>query len=295
MKAPRFDYVRPAGLEAAIAFLAEHGEEAKLIAGGQSLVPMLAFRLAAPRFLVDIGRLTELKQLVIDAKGVTLGALTRWRDIERNEELQHAHPLLVEAVRHVAHYQIRNRGTVGGSLAHADPAAEMPGIAVACEAEITVAGPRGRRTIPAREFFMGALTTALQPDEIIVALRLPPWRAGRRWAFREFARRRGDFALAGIALFYDLADGRAVNPHAGAIGVADTPLRLPAVEAAINGHVVDEEVVRAAGAAAAASVDPADDIHAPGDYRRALLGTLTQRALASAADVNMTDGTKEGR
>lgn len=295
MKAPRFDYVRPAGLEAAIAFLAEHGEEAKLIAGGQSLVPMLAFRLAAPRFLVDIGRLTELKQLVIDAKGVTLGALTRWRDIERNEELQRAHPLLVEAVRHVAHYQIRNRGTVGGSLAHADPAAEMPGIAVACEAEITVAGPRGRRTIPAREFFMGALTTALQPDEIIVALRLPPWRAGRRWAFREFARRRGDFALAGIALFYDLADGRAVNAHAGAIGVADTPLRLPVVEAAINGHVVDEEVVRAAGAAAAASVDPADDIHAPGDYRRALLGTLTQRALASAADVNMTDGTKEGR
>jgi len=290
MKASRFDYVRPAGLEAAIAFLSEHGEEAKLIAGGQSLVPMLAFRLAAPRFLVDIGRLTELKQLVIDANGVTLGALTRWRDIERNEELQRAHPLLVEAVRHVAHYQIRNRGTVGGSLAHADPAAEMPGIAVACEAEITVAGPRGRRTIPAREFFLGALTTALQPDEIIVALRLPPWRAGRHWAFREFARRRGDFALAGIALFYDLADGRAVNAHAGAIGVADTPLRLPAVEAAINGHIVDEEIVRAAAAAAAASVDPDDDIHAPGEYRRALLGTLTERALASASGVVLKDG-----
>ena len=138
MKAASFEYVRPDRLESAIAFLAEHGDEAKVIAGGQSLVPILAFRLTAPRFLVDIGRISELRRVAIDADGIRLGALARWRDIERNEELQRAHPLLVEAIRHVAHYQIRNRGTVGGSLAHADPAAEMPGIAVTCEAKIVV-------------------------------------------------------------------------------------------------------------------------------------------------------------
>ena len=138
----------PTAWKRAIAFLAEHGDEAKVIAGGQSLVPILAFRLTAPRFLVDIGRISELRRVAIDADGIRLGALARWRDIERNEELQRAHPLLVEAIRHVAHYQIRNRGTVGGSLAHADPAAEMPGIAVTCEAKIVVAGQKGTTRHP---------------------------------------------------------------------------------------------------------------------------------------------------
>ena len=293
MKAPRFDYIRPDRLEAAIAFLAEHRDEAKVIAGGQSLVPMLAFRLAAPRFLVDIGSIAELKGIATDAGGIRLGALTRWRDIERNEQLQRAHPLLVEAITHVAHYQIRNRGTVGGSLAQADPAAEMPGIAVTCEAEIVVMGRDEQRTISARDFFVGALTTTLRPDEIIVEVRLPPWRPGRRWAFTEFARRRGDFALAGIALFYDIEDGRAVNVHAGAIGVADTPVRLPAVETALNGQSVTESVIRSAGAAASASVNPADDIHAPGDYRRALLGVLTERALVSAAGLALKENAQQ--
>jgi aerobic carbon-monoxide dehydrogenase medium subunit len=283
MKAPSFDYVRPDRLETAIEFLTEHGDDAKVIAGGQSLVPMLAFRLAAPRFLVDIGRISELRRIAIDTGGIRLGALARWRDIERNEELRRAHPLLVEAIRHVAHYQIRNRGTVGGSLAHADPAAEMPGIAVTCEAKVVIAGRKGQRVVPAAEFFTGALTTALQPDELIVEVRLPPWNPNRRWAFMEFARRRGDFALAGIALYYDIERERARDTHVGAIGIADTPVRLPAVEAAINGKTISETVVRAAGAAAFESVDPPDDIHAPGDYRRALLQVLTERALSSAA------------
>jgi carbon-monoxide dehydrogenase medium subunit len=283
MKAPSFDYVRPDRLDTAIEFLTAHGDDAKVIAGGQSLVPMLAFRLAAPRFLVDIGRIAELRHIAIDADGVRLGALARWRDIERNEKLHRAHPLLVEAIRHVAHYQIRNRGTVGGSLAHADPAAEMPGIAVTCEAEVIVAGRKGQRVMPAAEFFTGALTTALQPDELIVEVRLPPWNPNRRWAFMEFARRRGDFALAGVALYYDMEHERAREAHVGAIGIADTPVRLPAVEAAINGNTITETVVHAAGAAAFDSVDPPDDIHAPGDYRRALLQVLTERALSSAA------------
>ena len=283
MKAPSFDYVRPDRLETAIEFLTEHGDDAKVIAGGQSLVPMLAFRLAAPRFLVDIGRISELRRIAIDTGGIRLGALARWRDIERNEELRRAHPLLVEAIRHVAHYQIRNRGTVGGSLAHADPAAEMPGIAITCEAKVVIAGRKGQRVVPAAEFFTGALTTALQPDELIVEVRLPPWNPNRRWAFMEFARRRGDFAIAGIALYYDIEHDRARDAHVGAIGIADTPVRLPAVEATINGKTISETVVRAAAAAAFESVDPPDDIHAPGDYRRALLQALTERALSSAA------------
>jgi carbon-monoxide dehydrogenase medium subunit len=278
-------------LEDAIAMLAKYGGEAKPIAGGQSLVPMMAFRLAAPQYLIDISRLPGLSEISIDDQGVQIGALVRWRDIERSTALARAHPLLVEAVRHVAHYQIRNRGTVGGSLAHADPAAEMPGIAMTCDAQIVVAGPRGQRLIAAKEFFSAALSTALAFDELIVAVQFPPWPVGRRWAFHEFARRRGDFALAGVAAFYDPdPDGAAFNVHIGVIGVADTPLRLTKAEAAVDGRPITEELVRSAAAIASSSVDPSDDIHAPGDYRRALLGVLVERALAQASGISMEGG-----
>src|SRR6476660_985485 len=158
-----------------MALLVKHGGDAKIIAGGQSLMPLLAFRLASPDYLIDIGRLQQLKRIDITPDRVEFGALVRWRDIEKDAQLARAHPLLAEAVRHVAHYQIRNRGTVGGSLAHADPAAEFPGIAVACEAQINVVGLNGPRTILASEFFVDSLTTALLPDEVIVSVRLPPW------------------------------------------------------------------------------------------------------------------------
>ena len=290
MKAHRFDYVRPTRLEHAIEVLAEHGDQAKVIAGGQSLVPMLAFRLAAPRFLVDIGRLPDLNHITIDDGGIRIGALVRWRDIECSAELKQAHPLLVEATRHVAHYQIRNRGTVGGSLAHADPAAELPGLALTCEAEILVVGQHGQRTIPADEFFIGPLSTSLRQDELIVELRLPGWRAGRRWAFEEFSRRRGDFALAGVVLFYDTEqNGHAESIQIGAIGVADTPIRLTAAESVVQGKVITDTIVREAGAAASESVRPADDIHAPGEYRRALIGVLTERALALASGLSLQE------
>jgi carbon-monoxide dehydrogenase medium subunit len=277
-------------LEHAIEILAEHGDQAKVIAGGQSLVPMLAFRLAAPRFLVDIGRLPDLNRITIGDGGIRIGALVRWRDIECSAELKVAHPLLVEAIRHVAHYQIRNRGTVGGSLAHADPAAELPGIALTCGAEILVVGQRGQRTISADEFFIGPLSTSLRQDELIVELRLPPWRAGRRWAFEEFSRRRGDFALAGVALFYDLQqNGDAENVQIGAIGIADTPVRLAAAESVVQGKPITEAIAREAGAAASETVHPADDIHAPGEYRRALIGVLTERALAHASGPTLAE------
>lgn len=283
MKLPPFEYACPSTVAEAVALLASHDGEAKPLAGGQSLVPMLAFRVASPALLVDLRKLAELRQIKIGQDGVTLGAMVRWRDILDDERLAKAQPLLVAAVGHVAHYQIRNRGTVGGSLAHADPAAELPGIVITCDAKIVAIGKSGARTIDAANFFQGPLITALKPDEIISEIRFPAWPAKRRFGFEEFARRRGDFALAAAMLFYDEDGGKARNAHAGAIGVADRPLRLTAVEQVLNGKAVDEAVIAKAEAAASASVDPADDIHASGAYRKALVGVMVERALRRAA------------
>jgi carbon-monoxide dehydrogenase medium subunit len=283
MKLPAFDYACPTTLPEAVQLLAAH-DDAKALAGGQSLVPMLAFRLVQPALLVDLRKLADLRGIAVAQNGVTLGAMVRWRDIEDDGRLSSAHPLLKAAIAHVAHYQIRNRGTVGGSMAHADPAAEMPGIALTCDAEIAVFGKSGARVFRAADFFTGALTTALAPDEIIVEVRLPAWPAGRRWGFAEFARRRGDFAMAAAAVFYDEdARGRAINAHVGVIGVADRPLRLPGVEALLNGATIDAATIALAEAAAAAAVDPPADIHAGAAYRRALAGTMVERALKQAA------------
>ena len=195
MKPAPFDYQAPDTLREAIDLLASN-PEAFVIAGGQSLMPVLAFRLATPSLLVDLRRLPGLGNIAISDDGFRLGALVRWRDIEDDQRLMAAHPLLHAAVTHVAHYQIRNRGTVGGSLAHADPAAELPGVAVTCEGEITLFGAAGSRTVRAGDFFTGPLSTLRRPDEIVTELRLPKWPSGRRWAFRKYARRDGDFALA---------------------------------------------------------------------------------------------------
>jgi aerobic carbon-monoxide dehydrogenase medium subunit len=284
MKSPAFDYARPTTLAEAVSLLTSREGEAKVLAGGQSLVPMLAFRLAAPTLLVDLNRLNELRYIRIEDDGVRLGAMVRWRQIEDDVRLVSAHPLLVAALKHVAHYQVRNRGTIGGSLAHADPAAELPGIVVTCEGEITAIGVAGRRVMRAADFFLGPLTTALKPEEIIVELHLPPWPAQRRWGFEEFSRRRGDFALAAAALYYDtLPDGRASNSHVGVMGVGDRPQRLAQVEAILNGRVIDSDTVAEAERAAAAAVKPSDDIHASAAYRRALVATMVGRALKRAA------------
>ena len=284
MKLPQFEYASPATLTEAVALLAQHHGDARLLAGGQSLVPLLAFRLASPQLLIDLRRLQGLDQIKIEHDGIRIGAMTRWCDIEANPDLVRAHPLLVEAVKHVAHYQIRNRGTIGGSLAHADPAAEIPGIAVACDATIGLTGSNGARTIAADDFFIGPLTTAIRADEIIVEICFPPWPRSRRWAFEEFARRRGDFALAGIAAFYDPdREGRANNVHIGVIGAGPRPRRLLDAEREVNARAIEDRAIAAAAKAAAREVDPTDDIHASAAYRRALVEALVERALKSAA------------
>jgi carbon-monoxide dehydrogenase medium subunit len=286
MKLPPFEYSCPASIAEAVSLLASHQGEAKVIAGGQSLMPMMAYRLATPSLLVDLRKLEGLDRIDIGKDGVRLGAKVRWRDILDSEALRTAHPLLVAAIEHVAHYQIRNRGTAGGSLAHADPAAEMPGIAVACDALIAIIGKAGARTVRAADFFLGALTTVLQSDEIITEVRLPPWPAARRWGFEEFSRRRGDFALGAVAVFYDL-DGlvRAKDAHIGVIGASNRPRRIKDAEAVLNGRAVSETLIVEAGRAVSAAVDPPDDIHGSAAYRRALAGTLTERALMRAAGI----------
>jgi carbon-monoxide dehydrogenase medium subunit len=290
MKLPPLEYACPTTIAEAVALLAAHDGEAKPLAGGQSLIPMLAFRVASPALLVDLRKVSELRQIKIADGGVTLGAMVRWRDILEDARLRQAHPLLAAAVEHVAHYQIRNRGTVGGSLAHADPAAELPGIVVTCEAEIAVVGKAGERVIKAADFFQGPLVTALKPDEIITEIRFPAWPPHRRFGFAEFARRRGDFALAAAALFYDEdGEAKAYNVHVGAIGVADRPLRLAAVERALDGIKIDKAALAAAEAAAAACVDPPDDIHAGGAYRKALIGVMVERALRDAGRLSFIE------
>jgi carbon-monoxide dehydrogenase medium subunit len=284
MKLPAFDYASPATLAEALALLAAGGGTAKPIAGGQSLLPMMAYRVAAPALLVDLRKLPDLNRIAIGADGVRLGAMVRWRDIEDDARLLRAHPLLLTAIGHVAHYQVRNRGTVGGSVAHADPAAELPGIAATCDAELTLAGPAGSRVVRASEFFLGPLSTALAEDELVVELHLPHRPAQRRWGFEEFARRRHDFAVAGIAVFYDPDDaGRAKNVHVGVFGACSRPHRLAPVEALLEGRSVEPALMQSAGKAAAEAVDPPEDFHASAAYRRALVSTLVERALQQAS------------
>lgn len=282
MKLSPIRYAAPTTVEEAITLLTSC--DAKIMSGGQSLMPIMAFRLATPELIVDLKKIQGLDEIVIDDEGLHLGAKVKWHDIETDQRLETAHPLLAEAIKHVAHYQIRNRGTVGGSVAHADPASEMPAVAACCDAVISVIGTQGARKIKAADFFLSALQTSLEPDEIIVEILLPSWPAARRWGFQEFARRRGDFALAGIAAYFDLdSEGRASNTHIAVFGASDRQHRLGGAETALNGKLPTADAIAAAARAAAAEVDPPSDIHAPADYRRALVETLTGRALAHAA------------
>jgi carbon-monoxide dehydrogenase medium subunit len=285
MKLPAFEYLRPASLAEAIQILSDGEGAARAIAGGQSLIPIMAFRLAKPSVLVDLAGIVGLDQISITEAGISIGSMVCWRELEEHRGLRSACPLIAAAVNHIGHYQIRNRGTIGGSLAHADPAAEMPGVIVTCEAIIEVVGKSGTRQIKASDFFSAPLTTCLAHDELIKAIHIPSWPPARRWAFDEFSQRRGDFAFAGVALYYDESpDGRIENAHVGVIGATNIPRRLHAVETILNGSKLDDGVLADAANTAVQAVDPDGDIHASAEYRRALVGTLVERALVTAAN-----------
>ncbi len=283
MKPAAFEYVRARSLEEAFGWLTTDGD-AKLLAGGQSLVPMMNMRLARPSRLVDINAVPGLAAIVArDDGGLVVGALTRHTDLLRSELVSERAPLLAAAAAHVGHRAIRNRGTLGGSMAHADPAAELPAAALALGATLTVAGPRGRRRIAAGDFFLGLFATALATDEILVEVEIPAQR-GTGWGFAEVARRAGDFAIAGVAgvLRAGEVPGRCVAARLVVFGADDRPIRVTAAEASLVGEVLTPDLAARAGAGAAGGCHPSDDVHASADYRRHLVTVLTEQVVGEA-------------
>jgi carbon-monoxide dehydrogenase medium subunit len=285
VKPAAFEYHEPDTIEEAVALLEAHPFEAKALAGGQSLVPAMNFRLAMPAILVDLNRLPELDTIAVAPDGaLRIGAMTRQRAVERSPIVTARAPLLQEAMPHIAHPQIRNRGTVGGSLAHADPSAELPALMVALEARIACQGSGGTRWVPAREFFVGLFATALEPGELLVDIAIPPPAPGAGWAFEEVARRHGDFALAGAAAVVTIDEaGVCGSARVVLFGVGEGPVVAAQATAGLPGRRLDEAAILDAGGQVAGDIDPPSDLHASSAYRRRLCRVLVQRTLARAA------------
>jgi carbon-monoxide dehydrogenase medium subunit len=283
MKPAAFDYVAPERLEDAVQALVCGNGDGKVMAGGQSLMPLLNFRMARPAVVVDLLRIPRLRSIELSGDTVKIGALTRHADLEFSTLIAAKVPVMAAAMPHVAHLAIRNRGTIGGSLSHADPAAELPMLAVLYGATIKALGPKGVREIGAEEFFVSALTNCLEPDEIVFEIDFPILKGHSCWAFEEIARRFGDFALASIALSFAMHEGRIADSRVAVMGVADTPLRLYEAEAVLNGAGREAELAARFADAVRASVCPPDDIHASGRYRKHLIGALAEKALAVAS------------
>jgi CO/xanthine dehydrogenase FAD-binding subunit len=278
VKPPPFDYVRPSSLAEATAALAGAGEDAKVLAGGQSLVPMLNFRLARPTVLVDVTRVPELTGIREDGEELVLGAAVRQHAAAQSPSVRSACPLVASAIEQIGHVQIRARGTVGGSIAHADPAAELGAAAIALDARMQVASVRGAREVAARDFFVGPYMTALEPDEILVEVRFPRTGATRT-AFAEIAHRSGDFALAGVAVALELDDRTVRRGRVAGFGVGPMPIAIEEVEELLAGRELTPELHREAGELAARSVEPFEGPHASPDHRRRLFGVLVRQAL----------------
>ncbi|WP_436701548.1 FAD binding domain-containing protein [Nocardioides sp. BYT-33-1] len=281
MKPASFDYVRPGTLEEALQALAGH-PEAKVLAGGQSLVPLLSMRLAAPAVLVDINDLPDLGHVRADADGVRIGALARHAEVLQDAGVARVQPLVPLALANVAHATIRNRGTTVGSLVHADAAAEMPMVLRLLDGSVDVAGPGGRRTIPAAELYVGPLESSLHHDEIAVEAFFPALAAGSGVAFEEIARRHGDYAMCGVAAVVGVEGDRVVSAKAGYLSVSDIPVVVDLTEA-LDG-TVDAAALAAAAAVALEQLDPETDIHATADYRAHLATVLTARVVTAAYD-----------
>jgi carbon-monoxide dehydrogenase medium subunit len=285
MKPPVFNYHCADSVDEAAELLAKHRGEAKLIAGGQSLIPMLNFRVVRPGLLVDIGKLVELDFVRERAGGgLVIGALTRHRTLETSPVVARHFPIIPDVMRHVAHLAIRNRGTIGGSLSHADPAAELPMVSRLLDATIVARSVRGERHIPAQDFFVGSLSTALEDDELVVRVELPAVAEGAGWAFEEFSRRAGDFALAAVGAVVELDNGIVRRARVAMMGVGDTPLRCPGAEHSLVGAAMDEATIEAATWAACAPLEPNKDLHATPEFRKHLAGVLCRRVLRRAAE-----------
>jgi len=288
VKPPKFDYHAPKTVDEALALLARYDGEAKILAGGQSLMPLLNFRLSRPAALVDLNRIPALAYIKEADGSVRFGAMTRQRTIEFSPVVAKRVPLLTEATRWVGHLPIRTRGTIGGSIAHADPSAEYPAVLTALDGEVVARGPKGERVLKPRDFFQTYLTTSLAADEILTEVRLPATPAGAGYAFEEFARRHGDFAIIGIATVIVCDAGvaregaRCTMARLATAGAGPVPVRLRAAEEILEREGLGDDAIARAAAKAQDLVRPDADIHASADYRRHLTGVLTGRAIKRA-------------
>ncbi len=283
MKPPPFKYVAARTLEEASDALARAEGEAKVLAGGQSLVPILNFRLLEPAWLVDINRIPGLDDIREDGGAIRIGALTRHKTTESSVLISSALPVVSAAMSHVAHFGVRNRGTIGGSLAHADPAAELPMLAMLLDASIATQSASGQRSIAAKDFFQGSLATALDPTEIITAVTLPKLPAATGWSFEEISRRPGDFAVAAVAVTITQQGGRCTHARIALAGVGATPMRFPQAERLLVGQTIDATIAHAAAAIVREQCEPQSDLHGSADYRRHLVGHLAARGIDAAA------------
>jgi CO/xanthine dehydrogenase FAD-binding subunit len=284
MKPAKFDYYDPRSLEEALALLDRHPDDAKVLAGGQSLMPLLNMRLARPNIVVDINRIKELNYVRASDGGIVIGALARQRALQTEQLIAERLPILQEGAYYIAHPQIRSRGTICGSIAHADPAAELPALALALEAEMTLSSAKGTRSVGAETFFQSFFTTALAANEILTEVRFPAPPKDSAWSVLEISRRHGDFAIAGIVAGLALDPDRQVIAQARLVyfGVGPTPIRVKAAEDALIGQAAAEPAFEAAAQSAKQGIDPSNDIHASEEYRRAVAATLTKRALRAA-------------
>jgi len=284
MKPPRFHYCAPTMLDEALALLDLNSDDTKVLAGGQSFVPLLNMRLASPTYIVDINHIAELNYIEQEDGYLAIGATVRQRQVERSVIVQDKHPLLIEVIKHIGHVQIRNRGTVVGSVAHADPAAELPALLVCLNGEVLVQSVHGERTLKAEEFFTGYLSTAIEPGEMLTEVRYPFIAPEAGWAFLEFARRSGDYALVGAsAVVTPTTDDHCMSAQIAYLGIAGAPVRGFDVEATIAGTKLDAPALDAASEVAGMLVsDDMSDVHATVEYRRVLTRELTKRVLRTA-------------
>ncbi|HEV7670896.1 MAG TPA: xanthine dehydrogenase family protein subunit M [Thermoanaerobaculia bacterium] len=285
MKPAPFAYEAPESLPVALDLLARYGDEAKILAGGQSLIPVLNFRLSQPARLIDLNRIDGLSEIACGADGgLSIGAMTRQRAVERSPLVAEVAPLLAEAVPWIAHPQIRNRGTIGGSLAHADPAAELPALAVALDARFRLAKSGGERWVAARDFYTGLFATLLDPDELLVEISIPPAAPKTGFSFMEVARRHGDYAQVGLAASVTLEeDGRCRAARLTFLSVGDRPIEARAAAALLAGQTLSPEAIATCAAAVGSEINPFSDVHATAEFKRHLAQVLTRRGLALAA------------
>lgn len=284
MKPPKFEYLRPLNLEEALRFLGDLGDRARPIAGGQSLIPMMSLRMAAPEILIDLTAIQSLRGMTVDKEGALIvGSMTRHSDVEFSSLVKEHNPLIHAAMAFVAHMAIRNRGTIGGSLAHADPSADWPALCIACDAELEISSSSAKRSVAARDFAIGIFSTVLEPGELITSIKFPAWQPGTRWGLEKISRRRGDFAIVGVAARLQL-DGHGVIRDLRVVlyGATDVPTVAIVAEELLMNQTPSAELIDKAAAAISDAIEPGSDMHASAAYRRTLLRTLSKRALLQA-------------